>query len=124
MKKTYAFLAAVVVGILVATAAIAGTVTPFTGPAGTNPIKFPAVESDLNSLINALNAAISNGQIAGVQTGIFTGQSFQIGNVTSTGSLTLGTVFPSPSTLGSTTSKFWLTFFDSQGKLSYIPVWQ
>ena len=124
MKKTYAFLAAVVVGILVATASIAGSVTPFTGPAGTNPIKFPAAESDLNNLINALNAAISNGQIAGTQVGIFTGSGFQIQGLTSTGSLTLGTTFPNPSTLGSTTVKFFLTFFASNGTLSYIPVWQ
>ncbi len=129
MKQVLRSLSVLVVGALVGLAvlgaAYAGSVNPFTGPSGTNPIQgIPGTLPDFNTAVNSLNAAISNGAGGGAQVGIFTGATFQLGSVTSVGSLTLGLKQPTPSTLGSTTVKFFLTFVDSQGVLSYIPVWQ
>lgn len=39
----------------------AAQVSTFTGPGGSNPIKFPAVLADLNALINSINATLAPG---------------------------------------------------------------
>lgn len=44
---------------------IAAQITPFTGPAGSNPINFPADQADVNTVINAVNA---NAAFAGTGT--------------------------------------------------------
>ncbi len=125
MKSLFAFVTALVVAAFVASVAYASPATVFTGPAGTNPLNDGQnVLSSLNQSLNEINAAISNGAALGTSVGIFSNGGFQVMGQASTGSMTLGTSFPTPSTLGSTTVKFYLTFFDSQGKQSYIPVWQ
>lgn len=107
--------------------AYAGSVSTMTGPTGTNPALAPQGLPDYNTIINGLNAAISNGAALGTQTGVFTGATFQLTATSKTGSMTLGTIQPGASglsTLGSLTVKFFINFVDSLGVQSYIPVWQ
>lgn len=107
--------------------ALAGSVTPLTGPAGTNPAAVPNNLGDYNTIINSLNAAISNGSALGTNTGVFTGSTFQISGTSKTGSMTLGTIQPGASglsTLGSLTVKFFINIVDSLGNQAYIPVWE
>lgn len=100
--------------------ALAGSVTQLTGPAGTNPAAVPNNLGDYNTIINAVNAAISQGATSGtLSTGIFSGGSFQVGKA-STATLTMTSQPASLTTLG---VSFFLTFTDSQGVLSFIPVW-
>lgn len=118
--------------IVAASAAFAGSVPLATGPGGTNPVDPPNMVGGLNTTITNLNAAISPGSSATganmTNTGIFTGSSFQLAAITSTGSMTLGTVRPGPNgiaaSLGSLTTKFFITFTDSLGNQAYIPVWE
>lgn len=129
MKQFLRGMVSTVVGVLVGLAIIgvayAGSVTPFTALNGTNPVVgIPATQPDFNTVINSLNLAIGNGAGLGTNVGVFSGGGFQIASITSVGSLTLGLKSPNPSTLGSTTVKFFLTFIDSLGVQSYIPVWQ
>lgn len=127
MKKLFAGIATLAVGAVVALGlgiAQAGQLPLGTSPAGTNPIDPPNILGAVNQTLTGVNLAIGNGAALGQHVGLFSEGGFQIAGVTSVGALSLGLNFPSPSTLGSTTVKFWLTFFDSQGKQSYIPVWQ
>ena len=41
----------------------AATLSPFTGPAGTNPINFPAGLADMNSLINTISPVINQADV-------------------------------------------------------------
>jgi hypothetical protein len=119
MKRFLASLTALAV-LAFAGVAYAGSVTQMTGPAGTNPVTFPAAIGDYNTIINAVNAAISQGATVGnLSTGIFSGASFQVGKA-STATLTMTSQPASLQTLG---VSFFLTFTDSQGVLSFIPVW-
>lgn len=124
MKKFLAYTIALVVGVLFSAAAYAGQVPGFTGPAGSNPYDPSNIAGVFNQIIQSYDLAIGNGAALGTHVGLFSEGGFQYGGVTSTGSLTLGSVFPSPSTLASTTVKFFITFFDSKGVQSFIPVWQ
>lgn len=119
MKRFLAFLTVLAV-FAFSGIAYAGSVAPLTGPAGSNPVTFPAAIGDFNTIINAVNAAISQGATAGtLSTGIFSGASFQVGKA-STATLTMTSQPASLTTLG---VSFFLTFTDSQGVLSFIPVW-
>lgn len=130
MKKFLGYTLSVVgalVFALVLGVAQASPVVPFTGPAGTNPLDPPNILGGMNTMLNNLNAAISNGSTLGTNVGLFSNANFQIAGVSSGASntgLSFGLIVPNPSTLGQTTIKFFLTFFDSLGRQSYIPVWQ
>lgn len=124
MKKFLAFTMALVVGALFSATVFAGQVPSFTGPAGTNPYDPSNIAGVFNQIIQQYDLAIGNGAQLGTHVGLFSEGGFQWGGVTSVGSLTIGLVQPSPSTLASTTVKFFLTFFDSKGVQSYVPVWQ
>lgn len=111
-------------------AAFAGSVPIFTGPAGTNPINQPAVQGDLNSTIQQLNVAIGPGLTTGSISAIFTSGSingtFQSqGLLQGSGALTTGTNCIRSSASGTCgTFSFFLTFVDSQGIQSFIPVYK
>jgi hypothetical protein len=129
MKRFLIALALVAISMLGYTVgpALAGAVTPLTGPAGTNPAAVPNNLGDYNTIINNLNAAISNGAALGTNTGVFTGSTFQIPGTSKTGSMSLGTIQPGNaglSTLGSLTVKFFINIVDSVGNNAYIPVWE
>lgn len=124
MKKLFSGIAALVVGLLISAAVQAGQVPAYTGPAGANPYDPSNIAGVINQMLTNFDLAIGNGAQLGTHVGLFSEGGFQWGGVASVGSLSLGTQFPSPSTLGSTTVKFWLTFFDSKGVQSFMPVWQ
>jgi len=129
MMKTFAALAVAALLALAGTA-FAGSVPIFTGPAGTNPINQPAVQADVNSLINQLNVAIGPGLTTGSISAIFTSGSingtFQSQALLQSGnSLTTGTnCIRSSASGGCGTFSFFLTFVDSQGNQSFIPVYK
>ena len=122
MKK---FLTALVVGLLFVAGAHAAQVPTYTGPAGTNPYDPSNIAGVINQIIQSYDLAIGNGAALGTHVGLFSEGGFQFSGGNSVGSLTLGLVQPtSPNGLVSNTAKFFITFFDSKGVQSYIPVWQ
>lgn len=125
MKKFLAYAISGVVGLLISAAVYAAPVATFTGPTGTNPIDPPNILGGMNTMLNNLNGAISNGAALGTSVGIFSNGGFQIQSLASTSTnMTIGARLPNGGLLVSNTAKFFLTFFDSQGVQSYIPVWQ
>ena len=125
MKKLFQGIATLVVGLLVSATVYAAQVPTYTGPAGTNPYDPSNIAGVFNQLIQQYDAAIGNGAGLGTHVGLFSEGGFQLAGITSVGSLTLGLVAPNtPFGLTSNTVKFFLTFFDSQGRQSFIPVWQ
>lgn len=120
-----------VVALLAAGSAFAGSVPLFGGPAQTNPINNPADQADINAMINAMNGSIGPGMTTGTLTGvgIFTsgslGGTFQSQGLLQTTARSLTTGLLNPAGVGgAATMKFFLTFVDSQGIQSFIPVWQ
>lgn len=129
MKKLAAFAVATAF-VLAAVSAFAGSVPIFGGPAQTNPINNPADQADVNSLIQQLNVAIGPGLTTGSVSAIFTSGSingtFQSQGLLQTGqSLSTGTnCIRSSQTGGCGSFSFFLTFVDSQGNQSFIPVFK
>lgn len=137
---TAALLAVVTLSLLgLAGSAFAGALPIYGGPAQTNPIANPATQPDINALVNAVNGMIGPGMTGGVSGtnltpgsvgGLFTGGSvtgtFQSQGLLQTGtSLTTGTNCIRSSAGGNCgTFKWFLTFVDSQGIQSFIPVFQ
>lgn len=118
----------------------AGALTTYTGPSGTNPVANAITQPDINALVNAINGMIGPGLTSGANsTGVTPGS---VGGLFTSGSLT-GT-FQSQGLLQATnnilttgiecirsttsggcgTFSFFLTFVDSQGNQSFIPVYK
>lgn len=132
MKKFAALLAIVSFALLGWTGSVlAGAVPIYGGPAQANPIQNPADQADINALVGALNAAIGPGLSSG-NTGLFTsgsiGGTFQsqgllqgsTNNILTTGIQCIR----SSASGGCGTFSFFLTFTDSQGVQSFIPVYK
>ena len=137
MRKLSSLLGGLVLAALVGAGTIAAPLTTqFTGPAGSNPINFPADLADVNAALNQIQQgigaaiAMSSGP-TGVATWVtnanlisFTNAAEYSGASSLTQSVSLTTGLNYPTGLGSTTVKFFLTILDSAGKPGYIPVWQ
>lgn len=121
------FLSAVIVGlglmcgVLVIPALQAANVSLFTGPAGSNPVNFPAVLSDINKLINSINTTLAPAGTGNMADFIGLNSTVGVVQFTNSGSFT-ATTSSCTGGAGLTNTPQCLIIRNSSGVTRYIPV--
>lgn len=123
LLRVFSLGAALALGAL-AVPALAASISLFTGPAGSNPIKFPAALGDMNTLIQTLNSNIFSYLTlnnSSSETGELALSASNAFLANGTGTVTISNVQPAgyTATIGE-----WLVIIDNNGNYGIIPVWK